>query len=100
MNNDFHQFLDIINRSSMEKLTHSEYATLRTLADMHLTYQTLFQLLSAKLPCKPGVKEAWETLGDRIMGNEEEVEKRRKLQKVVDELQQSMSIFQDQLRSF
>jgi hypothetical protein len=141
MNDDLSklQFLDVVNRCRMENLTNGEYDILRTLAEKYLTYQTLFQLLSAKLPCKPGVKDAWELLGDCIMCSDEEAEKRRKLenesnlrmrraeaehnqrkrqqheerkqtiaaalgqqlklQKVVDELQQSMANLQDQLRS-
>ena len=141
MNNDSPMLnhLDYVSRVGVEELTHAEYSTLRTLAAKYLTYQTLFQCLAPKLPYKPGVKEAWETLADRIMCDEEEAKKRReleneinlrmrcaeakhnqrkrqqheerkqtiaaalgqqrKLQKVVDELQQSMSDLQDQLRS-
>jgi len=74
------QFLDLISRSGMNKLTNAEYDMLRTSAEKYLTYQTLFQLLSAKLPYKPGVKEAWERLGDCIMCSDEEADKRRKLE--------------------
>jgi hypothetical protein len=141
MSNDLSSLmlLSSINMCDMEKLTNAEYDTLRDLAARYLTYQTLFQCLAPKLPYKPGVKEAWETLADCIMCDEEEVKKRRelerevtfrmrraeaehnqrkreqyeerkktiaaalgqqyKLQKVVDELQQSMSDLQDQLRT-
>jgi hypothetical protein len=131
--------LDYVSKVGVENLTHAEYSTLRTLAAKYLTYQALFQCLEPKLPYKPGVKDAWELLGDCIMCSDEEAEKRRKLenesnlrmrraeaehnkrkrqqheerkqtiaaalgqqrklQKVVDELQQSMSDLQGQLRS-
>ena len=61
----------------VEKLTHAEYDTLRDLAARYLSYQALFQCLVDKLPDKPGVKEAWERLGDCIMCSDEEAEKRR-----------------------
>ena len=141
MNNDSSNLnhLDTIDMFGMGKLTNAEYSTLRTLAAKYLTYQTLFQCLAPKLPYKPGVKEAWETLAERIMCDEEEVKKRRelerevtlrmrqaearhnqrkrelheerkqalasalgqqqKLQKVVDELQQSMLDLRNQLYS-
>ena len=141
MNNDVNNLdrLDTIDMFGIGKLTNAEYDTLRDLAARYLTYQTLFQCLASKLPHKPGVKEAWELLGDCMMCSDEEAEKRRilenevtlrmqqanvrhnrrkrelheqrkqtlaaalgqqqKLQKVVDELQQSMSDLQDQLRS-
>jgi len=67
--------LDTIDMFDMGKLTNAEYATLRTLAAKYLTYQTLFQCLAPKLPYKPGVKEAWETLADCIMCSDEEAEK-------------------------
>ena len=73
-------FLDFVDRIGPQKLTNAEYDLLRTLAEKHLTYQALFQLLSAKLPCKPGVRNAWKLLGDCIMCSDEEADKRRKLE--------------------
>ena len=75
MNNDVNNLdrLHTVNTFDIGKLTNAEYDTLRDLAARYLTYQTLFQCLAPKLPCKPGVKEAWETLGDCIMCSDEKV---------------------------
>ena len=86
MNNDANNLdrLDTIDMFGIGKLTNTEYDTLRDLAARYLTYQTLFQCLAPKLPYKPGVKEAWETLGDCIMCSDEEAEKRRTVEREVD----------------
>ena len=86
MNNDANNLdrLDTIDMFGIGKLTNAEYDTLRDLAARYLTYQTLFQCLAPKLPYKPGVKEAWETLGDCIMCSDEEAEKRRTVEREVD----------------
>lgn len=86
MNNDVNNLdrLDTIDMFGIGKLTNAEYDTLRDLAARYLTYQTLFQCLAPKLPYKPGVKEAWETLADCIMCSDEEAEKRRTLEREVD----------------
>ena len=77
-------FLELYSMFSTEELTHAQYDTLRDLAARHLSYQTLAQCLVPKLPCKPGVSEAWEILADRIMCSDEEAEKRRILQNEIE----------------
>ena len=82
MNNDSLriQSLEASSMLNADHLSRAEYDTLRELAAEYLSYQTLAQCLAPKLPHKPGVSEAWEVLGDRIMCDEEEAEKRRELQ--------------------
>ena len=51
----------------MTSINHIEYDRLRTQADDHLTFETLAQLMSAKLPKKPGVSEAWEAFCQAVL---------------------------------
>jgi len=91
MNNDSPMLnhLDYVSKVGVEDLTHAEYDTLRTLAEKYL-------MRCAEAEHNQRKREQYKKRKQTIAAA---IGQQQKLQKIVDELQQSMSDLQDQLRS-